>query len=483
MNIGWSVYIFAVILGLLSYLICLFILRKKEEIKLIDYLFSGNNIIMSAFSIISSIFSAAIFFTALVGLYILFGMIILPASIIPALFGLYLLKRKFSNINEFFPDSSTASKTEIAIKRFRYLINSVNKVIPFYIVLLVYLLLMIITEISAFNFIINTFLINDPWAPFIVYIVILSALSYVFISGFRGVLVTDTLQTIVILSLFIFIFSSIPKINISSDLTVYFKLPPKLDTAIIILAGILLCPALFSSVPEIWLRVVTLKKNKDGRRAISFAMFLLPFIAVLPVALIIISGISPIFKGDSSVAFDIWRGIFHGRQNIILIFFLMVLATAFFTTIDTLIITYSQIIYMIKGNNLLERFLPKNERTSSIIFILLGLIISKNLSPILHSVLAVYVGALPIYLFMMIYVYPSLKNKKIIYSITNVSFWLQLFSALPIILVAENIIHKKNISHLAYPLIPIAVAFVELISLLINIVYNFGKRRKKNVKI
>ena len=472
MSAGWLIFMFTLFLGGISYLICLKIIWPEKTQELVDYLFEGNNNVVGAFSIIGTIFSTAVFFTAITALYILYGFLILPIFLICSLSGFYLIKKKSIEI---FSNTKRGIGSQIFVNRYKHIANAISKPHIYFSYLFIYLFLMLTTEIAAFNNVISVFIKNDFWASYIVYFIIITVVAYVYLSGFKGVLVTDTIQTLMIVILLILMIFFTSSLDISKNVSEIFLLPPLKDASILIIGATLICIAWFSTSPEIWFRVISLRNKKDVKKTMSLAMFFLPIVIALPFVIIIFTELTPQFHGDSTVAFEVWANIFEKNNEIIFILFLSLMITAFFTTLDTFIITFSQILYCIKDNNVLEKFLPSNPRYFSIIFTMVCLLIGLELQPIFNGIIGIYAGCLMIPVFMLTYVYPFLQKKKVAISYSSSSFLLQLIVACPIIIFIESLVVNPNYSHLGYPFIPIIITFIEIVLLFVNYILSKNK--------
>ncbi len=480
MDTGWNIFIYSVLLGVVSYSVCLFITWRSNRIGLEEYLLGGNNALMSLLSITGSTFSTAIFFTAITALYFLFGVIVLPFIVISSFLGLCILKIKSKKI---FDKSSQYKITSLSVSsvfRFKSITQEAGRPSLYYVFLFPYLALMTITEISAFNNVMETFMPHDAWASFIIYLVILSVGAYVFISGFRGVLVTDSLQTIVlIVALFVVLFS-LDNAKIDNGFSKFFMLSRFGNTIAIIIGASLLCFAWFSSAPEILKRITTLRDYSDVAKAIGFSKMFVPIVLSFPIVIVVLAGIYPGFEGDTTVAYSVWLRILDSRDGLLPSAFLILITTAFFTTVDTYIITYLQMIFIVRNNTILEKIIP-SIRNSSFIFILLCFAIAIQLSPIMNGIIGIYAAALTIPLFMIVYIYPLLMKKNLIRRISYASFVFQMIASVPLIQIVRNIVADKGGFHLGYPLIPICITGVEMVALIFNILYS-RERRKDDKK-
>lgn len=467
---GWYIYIFALLLGLVSYGICVFLNWKKQKITFQNYLFEGNNFIVGTFSIVGSIFSVAIFFTALSSLYILFGILALPIAMLSAILGLYVVQKKSYGLFQKSNKYSFENVSDYTSLRYQLIINSSDKPTTFNIFLLTYLFLMTTTEIAAFNNILPQFFHSDSWSPLVIYIVIFSVLSYVYISGFKGVLVTDTLQTVIIIISLVFMLREIIIAERIIEYHRFVKLPNVGDGIAISIGAFILCFTWFSSSPEIWYRINTLKYHADVIKTTKFSMLLLPIIFILSFLVAVLSGMIPLFHGNTTQAFEVWKTIVSNHTNVFLFLFLIIVVTAFFTTIDTYAITYSQITYTIQGSNILEKLLPKNVRLSTIVFIMICTALGVRLTPILNGILGVYAACLVIPMFIHIYVYPYLRRKNI-NLIPALSPVFHVVGAVSYTLFTYKIlILDKSYAHLSYPLIPIYILLIEFFAILVHFI-------------
>ncbi len=479
---GWFIYVYAIFLGTVSYIACFLSIRKNKVIRLDNFLFEGNGVLIAAFSIIGTAFSSGLFFTASPTLYILFGWILFPTALAASIMGILILKKKILKVFKAKPKKGKPI-ARISIERFKLLVESSAKPKIFYTVLFIYLFFMGAAEIASFDKIIGTLLVHDEWAPYILYIVIFSTVCYVFISGFRGVLITDTIQTIIIFlvsGVILYYVFSAPDFQ-WPEFSKIIVCPPNLGDALIFFVGLfIVCFSWYGTAPEVWVRLITLNTEEQGKKTINWSIFLLPIITGMPIVILIFFHYLPMYSGDSSAAFHAWRTIFSSiPQNSILAFFLILLTTAFFTTLDTFIITYSQLFKIVENeiNPKLRKSLPKT-RTFSIIYILLCLTVGIRLSITSYSIVGAYVASLPIFFFIQIYVYPYLRNNGKIQPDTIISHWVQLIALVPIIFYSHYLMGQEPIAHLSYFAIPFMFLGIELISLLISLIYSRKKGKK-----
>lgn len=474
LNQGWIVFMFALFLGFFSYVISLFVFRKKESISIQEYLFSGNSYILSVASIVGSIFSVAIFFTAITALYRLYGLIILPTTIIPAAIGLFLLKRKIMIL---FQKENEIHSPEIIESRFQKLVHLSKHTTAFPFYFIFYLFMMAVTEIAAFHNAIVYYFPNDLWTELITYFALIIITAYIFISGFKGALITDLLQMIFIIVIVIAIVFSLKDSANIIEVNELIKFPPISQIILYSIGSIIICITWFSSSPEIIQRVLSLKNIKNAHGVLTLSMFLFPLIILVPLLIMTLSGIYPVLNGDSEEAYKVWFYFFERSSNIIPILFFMLITAAFFTTVNTYMISLSQIIHSIKGKNILEKFFPKNVRYASILIFALALFISTKLNIKLNSILGVYAGSLMIPNFMMIYIYPKITYLKSFIQISSV--WIQLVAAPLLIYIFISISNNAEVSHLVYPLIPLSLAVIEVFVLLSNIIISFWRHNAK----
>lgn len=209
MESGYLLYLYALILGIVSYSICLSIGIKFCSLK--DYFFSGNSVLRAMSSIVGSLISASILLTGLTAGYAKYGLVILPILLVPGVIGLVIFLRKRATV--IVTAGGYGSVEEAAVGG----ISSPHlggKPALYCWFSMLYLVLFAIFEISIFKSGLDVLYPGDPWCLASVYLIVLVAAIYVYVGGFKGVLVTDIVQLVLLFTAAILIIPNTPSESI-----------------------------------------------------------------------------------------------------------------------------------------------------------------------------------------------------------------------------------------------------------------------------
>ena len=268
-NLSFLAYIYIATLGIISYLICLKAARSRVDTSISSYLYSGNTIVLAIGSTLGTIFSVAVLFTAITALSMIYGYIAFLLIFVFSYFGLYFVNK---NIDIVYDHSDKHKGIQHKFEtRFNSLFINEHKSLLYLAIATLYLFLMCITEVGALkNFII--FSLDDDFYNFlIIYVTLFCSISYVYVGGFYGVLITDMIQAVIIVIALvsnIVIFALDSSNTIKIDIYIVEKLCIKntLETAVFAVGTLILSVCWFGAAPEIWKRIITLNKKNRGKK-------------------------------------------------------------------------------------------------------------------------------------------------------------------------------------------------------------------------
>jgi Na+/proline symporter len=195
---------------LVSFSISLWCARNNLAPRVDRYLFAGNTPALAFSSCLGSIVSMAISFTALISAGYEFGWQILFPLIAGALLGLLALLRLLNDKrmdpiqNEILDQNYQKGVSYFTIFDGRH-----STFPAFYIFFLFFYFCMLTTELSVLRvFLQYLFNLPPPEVLVLLFMILLVCYAYVFIGGFRAVLITDYFQLIVVLTFLGFLLAS-----------------------------------------------------------------------------------------------------------------------------------------------------------------------------------------------------------------------------------------------------------------------------------
>lgn len=207
---GYSVAIFLVVVA--SYIIAWWSSRKNRDTRVNTYLFAGNTAALGLSSSVGTIISMAVGFTALLSAGFVFGWQILFSILPGGGVGLWVILR-FINT-----PIIHAKRTEALSSHWKYgasYLAFLSKDRPksslaYYSVAMFFYVAMLATEVAVLRGALRFFLgVDKAELVMLLGAIIAVCISYVYIGGFRGVLVTDYFQLLVVIA---FIGSVLPHV-------------------------------------------------------------------------------------------------------------------------------------------------------------------------------------------------------------------------------------------------------------------------------
>jgi Na+/proline symporter len=187
-------------LGLGSYCLCLYYRRSTATVGLEDFLLTGNRPVAAAVSIVGTIFSGSILFTGMVHFYRVFGWFLLPFYLASAVLGLGFLTTRVRTLGAGHTQSAAISPRG-TLQRYQRLSRETGNRVCHYLVCLMYVVATLTTELSVFRGGLEAFG-EDLAVPGATFVLVAITYAYVYLGGFRGVLLTDIIQMVTILVAF-----------------------------------------------------------------------------------------------------------------------------------------------------------------------------------------------------------------------------------------------------------------------------------------
>ena len=345
-----NVAIFAVFLVLIaSFAISVWSARQRSSDLLQDFLFVGNTPILALSSCIGSIISMAVSFTALLSAGYLWGWQMIFPMVAGALAGLVAILKVSEHQQVVAHEQRVERGAFVYGASYLAIIDSGSKM-SYYAFLLAGYTAMLITEIVVLRTFIGV--VTDlPAYELLLTIctLLLVCYGYVFIGGFRGVLVTDYFQLLVV---FVFVglwLTAIPlrgTLHVQAPFVARFSFTPL--TRILLHGGIFAGAFAwtFASVDQ-WYRTLGTLRRPAAKQVLKSSALALCVFGVIPV----LAGAASI--GRSGVPSAVTNGIslflithLLADSNVTLRFvFTMALTCAGLTTLNTYIMTMQQLYY------------------------------------------------------------------------------------------------------------------------------------------
>jgi hypothetical protein len=203
-------------------------------------------------------------------------------------------------------------------------------------------------------------------------------------------------------------------------------------------------------------------------------MISVPLLFLLPLAILMRFGSLDLAPRDSTAALSYWHSFMTANRSAVAILFLLMLSAAFFTTINTYLISFGQLHQVVRDRNILRGCLPKDSRKAMLLFVCLAAVVGVRLDPMVNSVVGVYAGSLLIPVFFTLYVRPLVS--RLLWRPVATSVLLQAAFGGPILVIAYRLL-KSSRADVAYSGIPVAILAVELLSLATGLL--LGRRKEE----
>ncbi|MCP4703598.1 MAG: hypothetical protein GY865_03230 [candidate division Zixibacteria bacterium] len=446
MEKGYFLYLYAISLGIVSYLICLSIGIKFNNLK--KFFFEGNSVLKAMSSIVGSIVSATILLTGLAFGYAMYGFIAVPFFIIPGITGLLLFLRKRAIVvmatSGEIGSEGAAMEEEDAVVNVFCSPKFCSKPDLYCWLSLLYLFMLAIVEISILKAGAEILFPGDLWAIASVYIIVIIAALYVYVGGFKGVLVTDVVQLILMAVAASFIISEI-SFKGAGNYIINHLIAADFITTIIAVFGYGIAALTFGgSAPELWKRVITLKSKKKINCSSWFSAPLVIIAGFFPVLIMIMSDIDPNIVSSLEDTFIIWKNILSNNVALFSASFIILLVTAVFTTIDTQSITIGQLLRILgKMNKPLSKMLFSSIDVRK--WMVLSMIVALAIGVRINLEICMYIGAYAISLTIPLFILTHIEHK---FSLANglsipkkayiIAIVLSLFAIFPVYIFSQS---------------------------------------------
>jgi len=361
--------------------------------------------------------------------------------------------------------------------RFMLLSSQTGCRLSLYLIYLLYLLFSLTAEISVFR---GGLAVFDKSAliPFATLVLLAITYAYVFLGGFRGVLLTDVVQMATIVISFIAFFITI-FITSSSQSRVH-SLPSIenftwYDVTCMGISAVFIGTSMWSSSPEVWIRVITLRGSSEAKSAIQWAFIGTIIVLLLPVLLVAYAAPTPAASIDLTEAFTVWTEVLSTAKIWILPYiFLLILINAIFTTIDTYILTFEQLLYIMRSEfAIFETALAGRLRLAAPIFIAVSFVASMRLDNRVLFLVGAMSISLPLVLFGLVHLSPFMKSNH------GWVFWTPIVAGLSVLPITHALILKGRP---VYYLVPLAVVVSQLLIFGAVVLYDIFKRPAVRLK-
>jgi Na+/proline symporter len=350
MTQGATLAVFVVLVS--SYAIAWWSARHERAPAVHQYLYAGNSLVLGVSSSIGSIVSMAIAFTALLSAGFVFGWQILFSILGGGAAGLWALFR-------FIGTPQIANARETAVRDDRefgasYLaILADQRGLPFltfFWVAILFYHAMIATELAVLRGFLRFFTeLPELELAVLLAMIALVCFSYVFIGGFRGVLVTDYFQLLVViafLGLLVAKFCLGPiTLSVPSMTTAAIRWTPR--TLVLLHVGVFVGTFawVLANVDQ-WLRTVGTLSPPDANKALRIAAVVTFVAAIVPILVgssALVHGLAPTVGNEASLhlSLALWR---TGGTTLQFVF-VSALTCAALTTLNTYIISIQQLYY------------------------------------------------------------------------------------------------------------------------------------------
>jgi hypothetical protein len=344
------VTIFGIFLVLIASLaISTYSARKRPSDLLQDFLFSGNTALLALSSCIGSIVSMAVSFTALLSAGYVWGWQIIFPMIVGSLVGLAAILK--------LSKSPKVVASEDRIKRGAFVYGASylavlgsRSSLAYYVFLIVGYCAMLVTEIVVLRAFIGYF--TDLMAAELlltIATILVVCYAYVYIGGFRGVLVTDYFQLIVVfvfVGLWIVEVAHSPNVHLPSPFTskTAFTGPARAYMYLGVFAGAFAWT--FASIDQ-WYRTLGTLPAQMARRVLTSSAIALCIFSIVPV----LAGAAALTRRDISapitngISLVLVTDLLKNSSTTLRLLFAMALTCAALTTLNTYFMTLQQLYY------------------------------------------------------------------------------------------------------------------------------------------
>jgi len=347
---GSSAAIFLVVVA--SYIIAWWSSRRERDARVTTYLFGGNSASLGLSSSIGTIISMAVGFTALLSAGFVFGWQILFSILPGGAAGLWVILRFVdAPIIRAGRNRAFATKWKYGATHLAFLsMHRAKSFLLYYAVAMIFYAAMLATEVAvlrgAFRFFLN---VDENQVTLLTLSVLVVCISYVYIGGFRGVLVTDYFQLLVVIA---FIGSVLPHV-LRREL--FEAIPPPTVAAIqwtrpsLVLLHIgAFCGAFAWTAGNLdqWLRTMGTLRDPTAKKTLRFAATVIYLCAILPVlagSVALASGLPPSLGNTASL--HLLRAFWNSSNATGRFLLIMAIGCAALTTLNTYIMTMQQLYY------------------------------------------------------------------------------------------------------------------------------------------
>lgn len=345
-----NVAIFAVFLVLIaSFAISVWSARRRSTDLLQDFLFAGNTPLLALSSCIGSIISMAVSFTALLSAGYVWGWQIIFPMIAGSLVGLVAILKVSQHPQVAAHEQRIERGAFVYGASYLAIVDSRAKM-AYYGFILVGYTAMLITEIVVLRTFLG-FVTGLPAYELVLMIgtVLLVCYGYVYIGGFRGVLVTDYFQLLVV-----FVFVGLWLTAISFRTTTDIPAANVSKLSFTPLTRVLLHGGIFAGAfawtfasPDQWYRTLGTLQRSAAKQVLKISAVALCIFAIVP----ILAGATAIGRPDIPSSMTNGISLFLVAHlltdaNVTLRFvFAMALTCAGLTTLNTYIMTMQQLYY------------------------------------------------------------------------------------------------------------------------------------------
>lgn len=372
-----------------SFAISLWSAWRDRRRRIDTYLYSGNTELLGVSSCIGSVVSMAVSFTALLSAGYVWGWQILFSIVPGCLVGLVLLL--YLSRHPLIADHQAAVKRQQLPDGASYIslfASRKPRLFAFYVFFLLAYTAMLMTELTVLRtFMESLTALPAPELALAIGVIAFVCFAYVFIGGFRGVLVTDYFQLLVVIAfvgvwLAALVHSgpwSIPGPTTSRLHWTFWRM---LLLHVGCFSGALAW--MFASIDQ-WYRTFGTLPLATARRVAITAAASLSLMIALPV----LAGSSALLRHDvpktvsNGISLFLVRGMVRGSPAGIRFLFVMALVCAALTTLNTYVITIQQLYYEFSIRLTANRFWTfvateivakwKNVRTVSLVLLMAAL--------------------------------------------------------------------------------------------------------------
>jgi Na+/proline symporter len=337
---------------------------------------------------------------------------------------------------------------------------------------------MFIVEIGIFQNGLKYIAGEKGWSQSTSLIICLVIFSYVYIGGFKGVLITDVLQLLIF-------FGALLTLGLNLDSFQFTEIDLAIKNNLSIsnfiwigIASFLVGFCWITCIPEIWIRLSTLKTIDEARKSVLFSGIGWPFAVISPLIIVFFSGIEFQIPISQDAAYHLWQIILQKSESAIITWsFVGLLVTAVFTTLDTIIMSATQLLFfMSKDNTVLRKMIGGDVRYSGIILLFLAFGIGIRLDSSTSAALGLYAGSIPIILFTLCYIQPEVSKRFNITIPNRIHILPMLFDPFVVGFVQDEFRSQEPSFHV----IPIYVLLRQVVVMTICALYFVIRRRVRN---